>query len=136
MTPTTEPARRIATLFCRKLSTNWSEKEIKSYKQLVKQECFDTLDDLRLVETYYIFNKKKPDNYLRRELYTFLNNYLGEVDKARAWAQTHKAKVRKANPPRNNGLAEDEFKRIGTIAIEELRRCRESLGRKEFTKPI
>ena len=126
MTPTTEPAKRISTLFRRKPSTPWSDKEVRAYRHLYKLGCFKTLDDLRLVETYYVFNLKKPDHYLRRDLYTFLNNYLGEVDRARLWAETNQAKVRKANPPRPElGSATDEdFKRAGTTAkkmVEELR---------------
>src|SRR6266446_2879534 len=125
MTPTTEPAKRIATLFRRKLTTSWSPKEVKQYKQLVKQGCFNDLDDLCLVETYYVFNIKKPDNYLRKDLYTFLNNWHGEVDRARAWSTHHKAKVRKANPNHQFGNAtEDDFKKAGTEAkkmVEELR---------------
>ena len=117
MTPTTEPARRIATLFCRRLTTNWLPKEIKAYKLLVKLGYFKNLDDLILVETYYVFNEKKPDSYLRTNLYAFLNNYAGEVDKARTWAGHHKAKVKKANPRHVFGTATDEdFKNAGEEA--------------------
>jgi hypothetical protein len=117
MTPTTPTAKRIATLFRRKLSTAWSPKEIKQYKMLVKSKCFENLDDLVLVETYYVFNEKKPNNYLRKDLYTFLNNWHGEVDRARTWAEHNKRKVKKANPNHEFGTAtDDDFKRVSEEA--------------------
>jgi hypothetical protein len=85
--PTSEPAIRIAKLFGRKLTTEWSPKEIKAFK-LLKPE----LDDLALIEVYYEFERKKGgDGWHRRDLQTFLNNYLGELDRARAWRENPKA---------------------------------------------
>lgn len=84
--PTTEPAKRIAGLFKRRLSTAWSEKEIKAYKQLVKDGLFMSLTDLEMVERYHLSEKKKGSSGIyRRDLYTFLNHYRGEVDRAREW---------------------------------------------------
>lgn len=131
MTPTTEPAKRIATLFKRRLSTAWSEREIRAYKKLVKQGCFTDPDDLRLVETYYVFNQKKEANYLRKDLLTFLNNFTGEVDRARTWAQHHKGKMNRANPKPSLiklGPATDEdFEHARDIAKQEIERLRQQL---------
>jgi hypothetical protein len=126
MTPTTNEAKRIATLFRRKLTTNWSVKEVKAFKVLMKQGCFNDPDDLRLVETYYVFNMKKEGNYLRKDLYTFLNNFLGEVDRARTWSEHNQSKVRKANPRHEFGPAtEKDFERVGEAArkmVEDLKK--------------
>lgn len=48
----------------------------------------EDLNDLALVEKYYEFERKKGDKGIhRRDLATFLNNYGGEVDRARLWAE-------------------------------------------------
>lgn len=85
--PTTEAAKRIATLYKRKHTTPWSVAEIKAFKQ-----CgVITSEELDLVEKYYTAERLKGDHgpnagNHRRCLGTFLNNWLGELDKARAFA--------------------------------------------------
>ena len=80
--PTTEVSKRIAKLYRRRLTTPWSEKEVKAYKKLGIIEP----DELTEVETYYARERKKGDQEgrHRRDLITFLNNFRGEVDRARA----------------------------------------------------
>lgn len=75
--PTTPQSKRVAAIFRRREDTAWSGKEIAAYKKLgtLKEE------DLSTVEAYY----KSGAEYLRRDLYTFLNNFAGELDRARAW---------------------------------------------------
>lgn len=91
--PTTELALRIGALFHRRPATQWAEKEIRQYKVLVRAKCFESLDDLTLVEQYYAFERKRGDNGRhRRDLYTFLNNYQGEVDRANMWRELHPVK--------------------------------------------
>lgn len=88
--PTTEPAKRLGILFGRRLGTAWSEKEIKAYKQLFKSGCFTDLNDLALVERYTIAQRRKGNNgHHRRDLITLLNNFMGELDRAREWNLKH-----------------------------------------------
>jgi hypothetical protein len=73
--PTSETAKRIATIFKRRHTTAWSEKEIAAFKALGEID----LDDLTLLERYYA----SPAPYLRHDLGTFLNNFAGEIDRAK-----------------------------------------------------
>jgi hypothetical protein len=84
--PTTRTAQRIATLFNRRLTTPWSVPEIKAFRALgVIADA-----DLELVERYYASERAKGETNgrHRRDLCTFLNNYSGELDRARAFSQT------------------------------------------------
>lgn len=94
--PTSEVAKRIATLFRRKLTTPWPEKEIKAFRKL--NGVFDSLEDLELIERYYASERKKGEKgHHRRDLYTFINNFHGELDRARAWGErAHPKKVQRA----------------------------------------
>lgn len=127
-TPTTEPAQRIAIMFKRRLTTNWSKGEIKTYKLLFKAGCFDTLNDLDLLERYYAFERRKGDNGIhRRDLATFLNNYYGELDRARLWD----AQFRRPKPKRKQlqeQTSDDEWRRIGDIARDHLNDLRRQMG--------
>lgn len=99
--PTSEPAKRIATLFRRQLTTSWSKKEVQRFRLLVNDGLFENLDDLGTIERYYAFERKKPFNkgFHRRDLDTFINNYRCEVDRAKEWELTHPlVRVRKIIP--------------------------------------
>lgn len=76
--PTTDRSKRIADLFHRRHSTPWSAKEISAFRAIkgVPDE------DFALVEDFY---KTSGHKFLRHDLGTFLNNFLGELDRARAW---------------------------------------------------
>lgn len=132
MTPSTEPAIRIARLFSRRLSTSWSSREIKAYRKLVKDGCFQTLDDLEVVERYYFAERKKDNGIHRRDLSTFLNNFQGELDRARAWEQKTKKKIapRYVQTNGQRPCTDQEFQRIGELARQELERFKNSLQRK------
>ena len=81
--PTTRTAQRIATLFNRRLTTPWSVSEIKAFRALGVIED----SDLETVEKYYAAERAKGDNgFHRRALETFLNNWRGELDKAREFS--------------------------------------------------
>lgn len=84
VTKKTKQADRLAAIFNRRKTTPWSEKEVRAWKQLTKRGPLDD-DELAMVERYYAKNRKKPDNICRRELFTLLNNWPGDVDKARHW---------------------------------------------------
>lgn len=80
--PTSEPAIRISNLFSRRLTTAWSHKEIQTFKAIGKIES----DDLSLIEAYYAAERARGDDGChRRDLQTFLNNFNGELDRARGW---------------------------------------------------
>lgn len=85
-----EPANafaiRIRSIFGRKEATGFGEKETKAFKKL-KDKISD--DDLIMIERYYSANRKKTDNFCRKDIFTFLNNYFGEVDRARTWCEKH-----------------------------------------------
>ena len=83
--PTTRTAQRIATLFNRRLTTPWSVQEIKAFKA-----CGHITDtELEIVEKYYSSERAKgeTEGRHRRDLGTFLNNFSGELDRARAFSQ-------------------------------------------------
>lgn len=131
--PTTPPAQKIAALFGRRLTTPWSEKEIKAYKQLVKDGLFMSLTDLNMVERYHLSEKRKGDKgFHRRELQTFLNNFRGEIDKARDW---NERKIRfsgfKKSQEQNGEkpLNETEFIEAGKVGLKILAQCKEKLKR-------
>jgi hypothetical protein len=79
--PSTPQAVRIAALFSRRPTTAWSEKESKALRAI--GEIHD--DDLALIEAYYAAERAKGDiGWHRRDIGTFLNNFSGELDRARA----------------------------------------------------
>jgi len=79
--PTTDQSKRIAKLFHRKLTTSWSQDEYAAYRKIgiVPDE------DLEAIENYYAENwpPKTGQNILRHDLQTFLNNFTGELDRAK-----------------------------------------------------
>lgn len=89
--PFSEAAKLITGLYRRRLTTHWSEKEIAAFLVLENMGCFAQLDDLNLIIRYYEFERKKGDGpkggIHRRDLDTFLNRYLGELDRANLWAE-------------------------------------------------
>lgn len=77
---------RIGKIHKRLPGTKWSEKEVKAFKSI----RFD-VEEVELVEEFYLA-KETPGNPLfrRTSLLTHLNNWQGEVDKARSWKGTTK----------------------------------------------
>lgn len=93
--PTSEPARRMASMFGRRESTGWSDKEIQAFKKLGAVD----LEELAIVEVYHAAEKAKGENGRhRRDLFTFLNNYRGEVDRATASRKPAKAPLTQKEP--------------------------------------
>ena len=134
MTPSTEPAIRIAQLFNRRLTTNWGDREIRQYKKLVKGKAFQDLSDLTLLERYYRSERQKGDKGIhRRDLQTFLNNFHGELDRAKAWGNRRGSDYRRVMNdlrilPNEQPATDDEWKQIGNLAKAELERFRKSLN--------
>lgn len=70
---------RINKMFGRRDSTKWSKSELKSLAAIEPiQE-----DDFAVVEKHYRLAIPKEDDYRRHDLPTLLNNWNGEVDRAR-----------------------------------------------------
>jgi len=70
-------------MFRRRPDTPWSGKELAAFAHVGPVN----LDDLAIVENRYSAQwPPTNENYLRTSLLTFLNNFPGEVDRARAFA--------------------------------------------------
>ncbi len=128
MIPSTESAKRISTMFGRRITTAWVEKEVKRYRELIKAGYL-TPEELEVIERYYVYQRKRENGIHRRDLYTFLNNFSGELDRARAWDEEMrellKRKVRRPLDPEGNGqkpVDDNEFQRLGELAKAELQR--------------
>lgn len=82
--PNFDSALRIAKLFGRRATTPWNDREKSTFKKLGEIDP----GDLELIEEYYQAERSKGDKgWHRRNLATFLNNFQGEVDRAKAWKQ-------------------------------------------------
>lgn len=93
LVPTSEKAIRLAAIMHRKPTTPWSEKkEIPNFRKLLPHIADD---DLALVERYYRMNWPPISNHnnLRHDLATLINNWSGEVDRARIWSERHPPKI-------------------------------------------
>lgn len=73
---------RLSKLFHRKATTALSENELKSLKKVQKLKPSE--DEIVLIEKFYTAEIPIGD-WRRRDLATLLNNWNGEVDKARGW---------------------------------------------------
>ena len=71
----TEQQIQVASWFNRRPSTVWSEKEQKAWKALKLED-----EDLEILQWFYT---ESGYQYLRKDLQTLLNNWRGEVDRAR-----------------------------------------------------
>lgn len=68
---------RIGSWFKRRSTTVWQEKEIKALKAVMKLNTQP--DDIDVLEAYY----KSGNKYLRRDIFTLLNNWTAEIDRAK-----------------------------------------------------
>jgi hypothetical protein len=71
--------RRLGKLFRRRESTQPTPKELKALKAITPIPA----EDLKLIEAYYNFSHPPAADYRRRDLQTLLNNWPGELDRAR-----------------------------------------------------
>lgn len=65
-------------LFGRRETTKWSAKEIKALHQIDFH-----VDDIELIQKYY--DGETGSEWRRRDIQTLLNNWQGEVDRAKLW---------------------------------------------------
>lgn len=70
--------KQINSWYNRRDSTPWSPKEMKALKAIPEPDD----EDLALLAEY---TQHSP--YRRRDILTLLNNWTGEIDRARGWAQ-------------------------------------------------
>lgn len=79
--PTSLQAIRISKLYNRRHATPWTDKEVKAFKAIGQIDP----EDLEIVCGYTQNERTKGENGRhRRDLATFLNNFHGELDRARA----------------------------------------------------
>ena len=77
-TPTPEQIR-LGKLFNRKPTTRWSLGEIKAWRKITPVDE----SDFKFLEIYYAASWPEGADYRRRDLATMLNNFTGEIDRAR-----------------------------------------------------
>lgn len=90
VTPTSPEAIAVSQLFGRRLSTAWSKKEVDIFRAAMKRGIA-TVQNIEMVARYYDSERgKKEKGIHRRDLSTFLNNFDGEVDRAREFSDSKK----------------------------------------------
>ncbi len=77
---------KINTWFHRRDSTEWSDKEMKSLMDISKRESI--AEEVEILGAYYLADIPESKNIRRRDLQTLLNNWTGEVDRARHWQKS------------------------------------------------
>lgn len=88
-TPTSAMAQRVSQLFHRRVETKWDPKEVKVFRSI--GDIDET--DMAAIERYYAAERKKGESGIhRRDLATFLNNFRGELDRARTMFSSRKTK--------------------------------------------
>lgn len=72
---------RISKWFNRRESTIWSDKEERGLKKVIASDTPE--DELTLLEKYYTAEINQNSDYRRKNIETLLNNWAGEIDRAR-----------------------------------------------------
>lgn len=80
--PTQPLSRAVADLYRRSYDTGWSDKELTAFVKACRAGM--TLETLAEVAAHYKSERKKETHFCRHDLLTFLNNFPGELDRARA----------------------------------------------------
>ena len=92
--PTEEPAksdlqRRAEKLHGKRESTPWDKSELAAWKTAQAVVAATTEDEWTLLEAFYAAPQDKT--YARKSLATTLNNWAGEISRAREWAKRNQA---------------------------------------------
>ena len=74
---------RVGGWFGRPRETQWQEKERKALNKVFKFN--NSEEELNALDEYYSAEIPQEKDYRRRALYTLLNNWQGEIDRARRW---------------------------------------------------
>jgi len=85
----------VASWFSRRPTTEWSERELKAWKQLSPETVADGLAVLAGPYTERV-------KYRRTELLTLLNNWRGEIDRWRNWKPQGRSNVTTAGMSEND----------------------------------
>lgn len=98
---------RIGGWFGRRKTTPWTEKEMRAFR-LLKIDP----EDMELLNVYYSdpegLDRKMQKDIRRRDLITLLNNWPGEVDKARTWVRSnHKTRDKEHPDAKTRALWDD-----------------------------
>lgn len=124
--------QKINQWFKRRPTTRWSDKEDKALKLIAKLGTDS--EDLSSLDRYY----NSGCEYLRRDVQTLLNNWTGEIDRARRWAESKPTENKPAFQPRPPTVHELKTVLEQKIALRNGIRERHShegpLGR-EYTNP-
>jgi uncharacterized protein YdaU (DUF1376 family) len=107
VTENTPDMVRIGLWFGRRESTPWTVAEAEALAQ-----CAPTAEDLAELEAYYTADMLPANDYRRRAVEQLLNNWQGEIDRARAW------RLREAGAAASRASAEHdqdrrELRRLG-----------------------
>ena len=94
---------RISNLFHRRHDTIWSDKERTAFKKVEAMNIPES--DISTLETYY----QSGAPYIRRDILTLLNNFPGEIDRAREFKNNPQSFLKNGHQtlkpnPRNAGV--------------------------------
>jgi hypothetical protein len=82
--PTTPEARAVAALFHRREGMAWAPKDVLAFKAAVRRGVL-TVEAMATIAAYYARERARGDEGKhRRDLKTFLHNFDGELDRAKA----------------------------------------------------
>ena len=106
---------RICALFNRRVTTQWSEKEIRAYRKLgsIPEQ------DISEMEKWY---SRTDVDWRRKDVQTLLNNWQGELDRARNYKPSQNTKPN----PRNFGFPPGAEER-NKLRIEKAARMQREL---------
>lgn len=83
-----ELKKRICLWFNRRESTKWTAKEMKALKLVASLHT--DIADFEALDRYYMATMPADSDYRRRDVLTLLNNWNGEVDRAKQWVPEKK----------------------------------------------
>jgi hypothetical protein len=98
---------KVASWFHRKPSTKWADDEIRKWKALPMES-----GDIQTLDAYYTADMPDGCDYRRRDLKTLLNNWRGEIDRARAFCgvtQSEQKPNRRKLPENWREIAEEIY---------------------------
>jgi hypothetical protein len=102
---------RVGRWFSRRESTAWSEKELKALRAVLAMQTPE--EDIALLEAHYT-DPSSP--FLRRDILTLLNNWNGEIDRAKQ--KTRHATTTPRSTSQRPSVADDRNRFIGTPGCE------------------
>ncbi len=87
----------VGALMRRQERTPWSTRELEAFRAARLDETTedDFHEQLEPMRAYYHAKISGEKDYRRRDLQTLLNNWTGELDRARAWARDHNDGIQK-----------------------------------------